>query len=317
MERFICTVLLASAGAFAQTSTSASNSVDINGKRVYDGAETIQSKSGSTTVITRTLPSINGRQVPVERVEERVVRDDASGRVVERVIQKFDPQGNPTPPVKETVEEQKRPDGSSTTQTSTYRQDINGHMQLAEKSVTDLRKSGSTETTDTSIQRPTINGSVETVEKQSETKIKAATGGGYQQESVTYRKDAGGSFYPAVRQTTEHIEQGGQSTDNTAQYEIGPSGQMELHSQSVANTVTSADGSKSTVLDVFEKKVPGTVNTSGSLALQEQQIINRKKGPGDTVVETVDVRRPSIADPKVLGPARQISETVCKGNCKP
>jgi hypothetical protein len=53
------------------------------------------------------------------------------------------------------------------------------------------------------------------------------------------------------------------------------------------------------------------------LKLQEQQIIERKPGSGQTLVETITVRRPSVSDPKTLGPARQLSETVCKGNCKP
>ncbi|MBZ5609984.1 MAG: hypothetical protein LAP38_17115 [Acidobacteriia bacterium] len=317
MKRFILGSIVSAGCALAQTSTSATNTVDINGRRVYDGAQSIQSKSGNQTVTTQTLGSINGRQVPLERVEERVIRDDASGRVVERTIQKYDPQGNPTTPVKETVQVEKRPDGSSTTQTSTYRQDINGHMQLAEKSVTEVRTSGSTETAETAVQRPTINGSVETVEKLSDTKVKDASGS-YREEAVTYRKDAGGGFYTAMRKSTEHTQQGSQSSDNTAEYEVGASGQLELHGQTVSKTVEQPDGSKSIVMDVFGKGVPGTVDAGGSsLKLQEQQIIERKKGPSDTVVETVDVRRPSVADPKTLGPARQLSETVCKGNCKP
>jgi hypothetical protein len=316
VKRFIIASLVSCLSLWGQSSASATSSVDINGKRVYDGAATLQSKSGNQTVTTQTVQSINGGSVPVEQVTERVIRDDASGRVVERTIQRFDANGRPTPPVKETIEAQKRPDGSSTTQTATYRQDINGHMQLAEKSVTDVRKSGSQETTETSIQRPTINGSVETVEKQSAITVKDASGN-YKQETTSYRKNAAGSFYAATRQTVDHTEQGTQSKDNAAQYEIGPTGQMELHSQTVSTTTTEADGSKSTVTNVYGTKVPGTVNTSSSLALQEQQIIDRRKGPNDTVVETVNLRRPSISDPKALGPARPLSQTVCQGNCKP
>jgi hypothetical protein len=29
------------------------------------------------------------------------------------------------------------------------------------------------------------------------------------------------------------------------------------------------------------------------------------------------VQRPSVSDPQTLGPARQISQTVCQGDCKP
>ncbi len=319
MKRFIIASLVSAVSMWGQSasSVSASSSVDINGKRVYDGAETLQSKSGNQTVTTQVVSSVNGGSVPVERVIERVLRDDASGRVVERTIQKFDANGRPTPPVKETIEVQKRPDGSSTTQTATYRQDINGHMQLEQKSVTDVRTSGSQEISDTSIQKPTINGSVETVEKQSATKVKDASDG-YREETTTYRKNVDGSFYAAVKKTTEHTQQGSQTNDNTVQYEVGPSGRLEMHDQTVSKTVEQPDGSKSIVVDVFGKGVPGKATASDRpLRLKEQQIIDRKKGPNDTVVETVDVRRPSIADPKALGPARQLSQTVCQGNCKP
>jgi len=53
------------------------------------------------------------------------------------------------------------------------------------------------------------------------------------------------------------------------------------------------------------------------LKLQEQQVIESAPGPNNTVVQTINVRRPSVSDPQTLGPAHQISETVCKGDCKP
>ena len=65
------------------------------------------------------------------------------------------------------IEEQKRPDGSSTIQSTTYTTDINGNTQITEKSVTDTQKNGSGETSETVVQRPTVNG-LETVEKQSD-----------------------------------------------------------------------------------------------------------------------------------------------------
>ena len=258
------------------------------------------------------LQSVNGRSVPIERVEERIVREDSSGRLVERIIRRFDQTGNPTAPVKETIEETKRPDGSSTKQVSTYRGDINGGMQLIERSMTETRVNGSTENAETVIQRPTVNGSVETVEKQSSTKVKQ--GNSYQEDATTYRRDGNGSFAAAVRRTTEHTEQGPQSSDNTAEYERGSSGQLQLHSQKVTKTVTAADGSKDVVVDIFGQNVPGAVDPGG-LKLQEQQLIQKKQGPNETVTETLSVRRPSVSDPGMLGPVRQISETVCRGKC--
>ncbi len=147
MKRFILVpLLLAGALCAQQASVTSTTAVDINGHRVSDGPQVVRTKSPTGSITTETLQSVNGRMVPLERVEERIVRDDASGRVVERLIRRYDPQGNPTQPVKETIDEQKRPDGSSTTQTTTYRGDVNGSMQLIEKTVTETRKSGSSET---------------------------------------------------------------------------------------------------------------------------------------------------------------------------
>src|SRR5277367_4980349 len=129
-----------------QSSVSSTTSVDVNGNVVRDGPSISQTKSSSGSQTTVTTQSINGRSVPMEQVEERVLRDDASGKVTERIIRRFDPQGNPLPPARETVEEQIRPDGSSTLKSTTYRGDVNGNMQVVERSVTDTRKGPSGET---------------------------------------------------------------------------------------------------------------------------------------------------------------------------
>jgi hypothetical protein len=251
----------------------------------------------------------------MEQVEDRVVRNDASGKVTERIIRRYDPQGNPTPQVRQTIEEQKRPDGSSTVQSTTYRGDINGNMQVIEKSVTDTQKNASGETSETVLQRPTADG-LQTVEKQSQ--VVSKQGNGYQAESTTYRSDGNGGFYTAVRQTNEHTVQGSEVSDNSAEYERGPNGDLQLHGQTVTKTVTRPDGSKDAVVDVYSRNVPGTVsgNESG-LRLQEEQTIESAPGPGNTVVQTLSVRRPTVSDPGTLGPARQLSQTVCKGDCKP
>jgi hypothetical protein len=299
-----------------QSNVSTTTTVDVNGNVVGDGPTISQSKSANGSQTTVTTQSINGRTVPMEQVEERVLRDDSSGKVTERIVRRYDPQGNLLPPVRETIEEQKRPDGSSTVQSTTYRADINGNMQIVEKSMTDTHKNRSGETSETVVQRPTANG-LETVEKQSQ--VVSKQGDNYQAESTTYRSDGNGGFSPAVRQTTEHKVQGSEISENTAEYEKGAStGELQLHGQTVSKTTTRPDGSKDAVVDIYSRDVPGTVsgNESG-LKLKEQQTIESTPGPGNTVVETLSVRRPTLADPGTLGPARQLSQTVCKGDCKP
>ena len=290
--------------------------VDINGHRVGEGPDLVQHKSAKGSETTEIMRSVNGRMVPLQRIEERILRDDANGRLVERIIRRYDQTGNPDMPVKETIDEQKRPDGSSTTQTTTYRTDLNGHPELIEKSITEVRTSGATETKDTVIQRPSLNGSLDAVEKQSTVTVKDASG--YRAETTKSLRAQNGGFYVAVKQSTEHTEQGSQATDNTVEYEIGFEGRLEMHTQTVTKTVKQPDGSKDVEVDVFGRHVPGTVeaNAAGKLKLFEQQLIEKKKAPDGAVVETLSVRRPSMSDPKILGPARQLSETVCRGKCE-
>jgi hypothetical protein len=299
---------------FAQdSSVRTTTSVDVNGNRVPDGAQVDQTRSKNSSETTERIVSINGRMVPQERVEEHVLRDDASGRVVERLIHRYDAAGNPLPPVKETVEEQKRPDGGSSVQTTRYRGDINGNMQLDEKSIVNITKSGSTETISKEVQRQGVNGSLATVQKQDTVRVN--DGKNYQEDTTTYRPDGNGGFGVAIRQTTEHTEQGGQARENSVEYEPGPDGQLQLHSQKVAEIVTRSDGSKESLVNLFGRNVPGTVEPDGKLKLYEQQTIDRRPGAGNSVIETLSVRRPSISDPTTLGPSRQISETICKGKC--
>jgi hypothetical protein len=307
-----CTALSVLALSAQDSSVRTTTSVDVNGNRIADGPQVDQTKSKNATETTERMQSINGRMVPIERVDEHILRDDANGKVTERLIHRFDATGNPTTPLKEIIEEQKKLDGSSTIQTTRYQNDINGSQQIVQKSITEIRKNGSSETSSTELQRP-VDGSLQTVEKKETVKVKE--GSGYREEDTTYRRDGNGGFGVAIRQTKEHTEQGGQASENTAEYEIGPEGTLQLHNQSVATTVTRPDGSKDSVVNLFGRSAPGTVDSDGKLKLFEQQIIEQKQRPGNTVVETLSVRRPSVSDPGTLGPERQISETTCKGKC--
>jgi hypothetical protein len=311
LTTFACALSLSA----QQSNISSATSVDINGNAVGAGPAISRTKSANGSQTTVTTQSINGRNVPLEQVEERVVRDDSSGKVTERITRRYDPQGNPLPPERQMIEEQKRSDGGSTVQSTTYRADLNGNMQVVEKSVTDTQKSASGDVSETVVQRVTPNG-LQPVEKQSQ--VISKQGNGYQAESTTYRSDGNGGFTPAVRQTTEHVVQGSQVSDSSAEYERDSSGQLSLHGQTVTKTVTRPDGSQESVVDVYSTNVPGTVSGSGSaLKLQEEQTIDSQPGPGNSVVQTLSVRRPTVSDPGVLGPARQLSQTVCKGDCKP
>jgi hypothetical protein len=315
VKRYIFACSLALSLGAQESNVSTTTAVDINGNVIPDGPAISRTESPNGAQTTVTTQSINGRTVPLERVELRVLRNDSSGKETERIVQKYDPQGNALPPVRQVIEEQKRADGGATVQSTTYTTDINGNAQVTERSVTDTQKSGSGESSETVVERPTVNG-LQPVEKQSQ--VVSKQGDNYSAESTTYRRDGNGGFYTAVRQTTEHTVQGSEASDNSAEYERGANGELQLHGQTVTKTVTRADGSKDSVVDIYSLNVPGTVSgNEAGLKLSERQVIDSTPGPNNTVVQTLSVQRPTVSDPGTLGPPRQLSQTVCKGDCKP
>src|SRR3981081_4231238 len=68
--------------------------VDASGHRVEGPRYTsVESPSGSQRA--ETAQSINGRMVPIQSTDDKVLRDDSQGKVVERLIRKYDANGNP------------------------------------------------------------------------------------------------------------------------------------------------------------------------------------------------------------------------------
>src|SRR5829696_5395494 len=94
--RMLLGVAALSATLFAQTGSqqAGSWSVDANGNRVEGPRYTaVESPSGSQKV--ETLRSINGRMVPVQASEDKVLQQDSQRKIVERMIRKYDANGNP------------------------------------------------------------------------------------------------------------------------------------------------------------------------------------------------------------------------------
>jgi hypothetical protein len=285
----------------------------------YDGmGQPMPSPSYSSTTTpnsaTRTekMESVNGRRVMVERVEERVVREDARGRVVERIVKRFDPNGNPGPAEKQTIEEDRVSPGQVVTRTTVYRADMSGNMALAERSVREARKSAVGETIQETVERGSINGGLEVAERRS-TEVRAAADG-ETKNTVVYKRDTNGQLYEVLKSVGETKTTKTGAVENVATYEAAMGG-FQLVSQTVKKTEKAANGNERVEVDVFTSNVPGVSNTSGKPQLREQQLIVRQNSNG-VATETVDVRRPSVSDPGRLGPAMRQSETVCSGKCQ-
>lgn len=296
--------------AAAQSSTT-TYTRDLNGGRAE--GQSFSSKDGDRTEL---FQSINGRQIPLEQTVDRVVSQDANGKVTERIVKKFNRDGQLSSTERVMIEETKLPGGSSKVRETTYRSDVNGTSHEAERKTIETRVNGSITTASTVIDRPGLNGSMDTVEKRSAT-TEGPADNQHTTESV-YRPALSGGFQEALRYVTTTSKANDASKETTASYEPGMNGQLELASQSESTSSKQPDGTEVTQTNLFAKTVAGNVQDSrGAMRVKEQQVVQRRTNPDGSVVETLSVRRPSVSDPNRLGDLQKLSETVCKGKCQP
>ncbi|MCX6621999.1 MAG: hypothetical protein NTY38_13205, partial [Acidobacteria bacterium] len=226
---------------------------DVNGDRsVATESREVKTREGKTVV--ESVPSMNGGAGLNEQVEERVLEDTGASRIIERLIT-YGSGGR----VKVRTEEKKQADGSSTVSTTRYRDDGNGSMEVAERSVRNARGG----VTETLIERPGSDGSLAVVERQSgaERKVGAAT----EQTVITYRKDSNGSFAEAVREVSLRAEKNGVASETTDQYVEG-----QLSGRTLTNTRKAADGGEVREISVYGMTAPGQP-TSDQPQLREQR----------------------------------------------
>ncbi len=304
-------LLIVTVGAFAQSATT-TYTTDINGYRVPGLPPTVSSDHTQTQI----SESINGRQVPLEQREEKVLRKDSTGSVTETIVRKYNPDGRLAGTERVVTEQQATSGGGSSVRTTTYRSDVNGREQQAERRTSETRVAGNTASTETSIERPTLNGSFETAEKRSS--VSTGTDASKTTTDSVYRASPGSGLSEALRTVTQESKSNGQTMKSVANYEPGITGQLELHSQAVSTTTKAPDGSETTQVDLYAAAADGHVRENGGKQqLNEQQIITRTKGADGSVTETLSVRRPSVSDATRLGSLQKISETVCQGKCEP
>lgn len=297
---------------FGQTTTE-TRIPDLNGGFSTAGPSytTLRGPGGSVSR-TEYAPGINGQLAPRETVQEKVIREDANGKVIERQVRRYDATGNPGPPEKTVIEERKAADGSMLTTATVYRGDLNGNLQVSERSVSRSVTQGNSTNTETTVERAGIEGSLRVAEKVSSVVLRPSKD--VEQQTVTLlRLDASGNFYEAVREVSDKQMAGkGETRENRAQYVGGV-----LAEQSVARTVTAPNGATTVTVDVYSPQAPGmSADPSGRLALKEQQVISSEPGPGGKVTQTVVSRKPSVSDANRLGPAQVLSQSVCSGDCK-
>jgi len=301
-------LLCCAAFAFGQESSSTLYTTDING-HVIPEAQYV-ARDGDKTQLNQ---SINGRQVPLQGSETRVLTDEPNHRVIETIVRKYDATGQLAATERTVTDETKTPAGS-TIHASVFSSDVNGHMQETERRVIETQKQDSTTTADVTISRPGLSGSFDTAEKRQV--VTTAQGNTIREtESIQRPSGNGSQFSEAARQVREETKSGDKTSSSTALYELDYQGKMALSLQNVATTTKTGPDTQVTELNTYAPSAYGIAREAqGGPQLREQQTIERSERNG-VVTETTVVRRPTLANPNRLGDPSAISTLVCTGKC--
>jgi hypothetical protein len=103
--------------------------------------------------------------VPLESAEETVLSDGPEGRVVERLVKKFDSQGRLTGQEKVRVEATSSGDGSSPSGPRFYDRDLNGLCARETARRPSPARTSAATRAETVIERPNVNGNLDPQER--------------------------------------------------------------------------------------------------------------------------------------------------------
>jgi hypothetical protein len=243
-----------------------------------------------------------------------VIEEGGGRKVIERLIYRLAGDGTRGQPEKVRIEERKNADGSVNVDTQVYRGDINGRLQLVERSSTEASKQGDAVRSTTTVQRASANGGLEVVERRERSGIE--TKESLSEEVRTFRRDMNGSFREAVRTVTERKQSpSGAVNEQVSEYHtVTIDGRMQLSSQRVATEVKAADGSLMRDESIYGTVQAGRPSTAGEMKLREQRRIEQRPNADQTVTETLSIRRPDL-EGRVQGGYVKVGDRVCRGKC--
>ena len=136
---------------------------DASGRKIrQQGSQSSrQTESGSENQIT--LRTTSNREVPYLSERETVLRETETEKSVEKTVQRYDPNGNPTHPEMVREETRKLPDGTVVTTATTYIENINGRMEIVDRVVNRRKEHNGRVESLTTTEKPSINGGFQTV----------------------------------------------------------------------------------------------------------------------------------------------------------
>jgi len=302
--------LRAATGVERQQQTYAS--FDLHGRATNGRIVEIEKGEGWSRTVEK-IRDVNGRWVPLQEVEERLLQAAGPVRILERWIRPYDQNGRPGPPEKVRIEEQELAPGRKLIRQLTYRGDLNGHLEAWEQREEQVEQQEGAVRKQATVQRRGPGG-WQLVEKTEETERR--TQDRILRESTVYRKDVSGHFYPAARLLSETVQKGSWVREVVDEYNAARTGKLEFAWRRERETRHDPSGAATTVIRVYGAAPPGRpVTGEPSPQLREEQFIHRT--PTTTgYVETVQVRRASLSDPGRLEAPLLVSRVVCQGKCQ-
>ena len=263
-----------------------------------------QTESGSENQIT--LRTISNREVPYLSERETVLRETETEKSVEKTVQRYDPNGNPTHREMVREETRKLPDGTVVTTATTYIENINGRMEIVDRVINRVKEKNGRIDTLTTTEKPSINGGFQTVVREESIEEKQGENASM---ITTVRRvdDGGGRLVVAGREETVMRQSGNVSTTEKTVYERdGLNGQMSVSSRTKGELVTNEDGSSTETVETYGHSLgEGTPRfLSGRSENRLLRTVTRETtlGANGETIETTHTRTRSQADPTRLAP---------------
>jgi hypothetical protein len=252
----------------------------------------------------------DGRKVPLPSFEEqrqsKVLAEGPDGKVIEETVYRRDAQGNALPPQKIRVVTRTGPGGEAVEERMLYEADLNGRMALQEKTTITSSQNGNATNTNTVVEKPSVNGGLQLFEKV--TAVKQIENGRETVNRAIYRADATGRLAENSRESIERVTENGQPKETVSTFESVSTGRPILSQQRTTVALKNPDGSTTSVVTIYGVDAPGRP-AGGPLKVREQQILTKRSGQDNTIVESLSIRRPDLADGK-LGQEIKVGERV-------
>ena len=256
---------------------------------------------------TQTLKSISKRDVPYFSEREEILSQTETEKTVERTIQRYDAGGNPTQ--QEVVREEVKtlPDGTIVTTATTFVENINGRLEIVERSVSREKKSGNRIQRTSTSEKPSINGGFQTFswEESVETRQGDASA---RIETVRKVDDGGGRLVESGREETVMSQSGNTATTEKIVWERDAlSSKMTQASRTVGVLVTQADGSSTETVETYAHSLgDGSGRFLNSSRPELLQTVTRETtiGSSGETIETTHTSSRNPADPTKMAPTR-------------